>query len=126
MKVVLKNFPLSFHKQAEQAAIYVLAANRQGRDSYLKLHHKVMDNFRDLKTNPDLPLDLAKELGLDVEKLKLDAQDPSIKAQIAIETNEMKKRWWTNWSDHEEFSTLLFVEGDRVRNLLGESRIFWH
>ena len=37
VKVVLKNFPLSFHKQAMKAARYVLAADRQGRDNYLKM-----------------------------------------------------------------------------------------
>ena len=40
LKVVLKNFPLSFHKQAMKAARYVLAADRQGRDNYLKMHKK--------------------------------------------------------------------------------------
>ena len=90
VKVVLKNFPLSFHKQAMKAAKYVLAADRQGRDKYLKLHHKVMDNFRDLKQNEDLPLEFAEELGLDVEKLKADMNDPAIQAQIDLEIKQMR------------------------------------
>tara|TARA_Y100001970_G_scaffold150556_1_gene184568 strand:- start:3354 stop:3782 length:429 start_codon:yes stop_codon:yes gene_type:complete len=90
VKVVLKNFPLSFHKQAMKAARYVLAADRQGRDNYLKMHKKVMNNFRQLKQNEDLPLEFAKELGLDVEKLKADMQDPAIQAQIDLEMKEMR------------------------------------
>ena len=90
VKVVLKNFPLSFHKQAMKAARYVLAADRQGRDNYLKMHKKVMNNFRKLKQNEDLPLEFAKELGLDVEKLKVDMQDPAIQAQIDLEMKEMR------------------------------------
>ena len=31
VKLVIKNFPLSFHKQAMKAAQYVLAANNQGK-----------------------------------------------------------------------------------------------
>ena len=54
VKVVLKNFPLSFHKQAMKAARYVLAADRQGRDNYLKMHKKVMNNFWQLKQIEDL------------------------------------------------------------------------
>ena len=90
VKVVLKNFPLSFHKQAMKAARYVMAADRQGRDKYLALHHKVMDNYRGLKQNEDLPLEYAKELGIDVEKLKADMNDPAIQAQIDLEIKQMR------------------------------------
>ena len=88
VKVVLKNFPLSFHKQAMQAAKYVLAAKNQGK--YDELYHSVMENYRQLKTNEDLPLQLAGELGLDVEQLKRDANSPAIANQIQIEVDELK------------------------------------
>ena len=88
VKVVLKNFPLSFHKQAMQAAKYVLAAKNQGK--YFELYNKVMENYRQLKTNEVLPLQLAGELGLDVEKLKRDANSPAIANQIRTEVNELK------------------------------------
>ena len=88
VKVVIKNFPLSFHKQAMKAARYVLAAKNQGK--YYDLYKKVMENYRQLKTNEDLPLQLAGELGLDVEQLKLDANNPAIQSQIDIEVNELK------------------------------------
>ena len=88
VKVVLKNFPLSFHRQAMQAAKYVLAAKNQGK--YDELYHRVMENYRQLKTNEDLPLQLAGELGLDVEQLKRDANSPTIANQIQIEVDELK------------------------------------
>ena len=88
VKVVLKNFPLSFHKQAMQAAKYVLAAKNQGK--YDELYHSVMENYRQLKTNEDLPVQLAGELGLDVEQLKRDANSPAIANQIQIEVDELK------------------------------------
>jgi predicted DsbA family dithiol-disulfide isomerase len=88
VKLVIKNFPLSFHKQAMQAAKYVLAAKNQGK--YDELYHRVMENYRQLKTNEDLPLQLAGELGLDVEQLKLDANSPAIANQIQTEVNELK------------------------------------
>ena len=88
VKLVIKNFPLSFHKQARKAAEYVLAANNQGK--YKELYHKVFENYKQLKTNEDLPLQLAAELGLDVEKLKADSQSAAVKNQIDQEVNEMK------------------------------------
>ena len=88
VKLVIKNFPLSFHKQARKAAEYVLAANKQGK--YKELYYKVFENYKQLKTNQDLPLQLAVELGLDVEKLKADSQSAAVKNQIDQEVNEMK------------------------------------
>ena len=88
VKVVLKNFPLSFHKQAMQAAKYVLAARNQGK--YDELYHRVMENYRQLKTNEELPLQLAGELGLDVEQLKRDANSPVIANLIQTEIDELK------------------------------------
>ena len=88
VKVVIKNFPLSFHKQAMKAAQYVLAAKNQGK--YYDLYKKVMENYRNLKTNEDLPLELAGELGLDIEQLKRDSNSPAIANQIQIEIDELK------------------------------------
>ena len=58
MKVVIKNFPLSFHKQAYKAAQYVSAAQEQGK--YKELYHKVFENYKKLKNNEDLPLELGE------------------------------------------------------------------
>ena len=78
VKVVIKNFPLSFHKQARRAAQYSLAAHRQGK--FKEMYHGIFDEYRKLKTNEDLPLEIAERLGLDMEKFKRDANDPEIDA----------------------------------------------
>jgi len=88
VKLVIKNFPLSFHKQAMKAAQYVLAANNQGK--YYDMYKRVMENYRSLKANEDLPLQFAEELGLDVEQLKREANSPAIVNQIQTEINELK------------------------------------
>ena len=91
VKVVIKNFPLSFHKQAKLAAQYCLAAREQGGvEVYKELYHKIFDDFRSLKANPDLPLKIAGEMGLDVDKLKADANSPNIISLIDEEINQMR------------------------------------
>ena len=88
VKVIIKNFPLPMHKQAKKAAKYALAADRQGK--YKEMYHAIMNEFRKLKTNEDYPLELAADLGLDVEKLKRDANDPSIEKQIDDEMAQLR------------------------------------
>ena len=91
VKVVVKNFPLSFHKQARKAAKYALAADRQGK--YKEMYHMIMENFRKLKANEDLPLEFAMELGLDIEKLKKDAADPYFEELIKKESLELAQNF---------------------------------
>ena len=91
VKVVIKNFPLSFHKQARKAAKYALAAGRQGK--YKEMYHMIMENYRKLKTNEDLPLDYAMELGLDINKLKKDAEDPYFEELIKKESLELAQNF---------------------------------
>ena len=88
VRVVIKNFPLSFHKQAKKAAQYCLAAREQGK--YKELYKMIFDNYKNLKNNEDLPVELAAELGLDVEKLKADANSPKIVGLIEEEIKQMR------------------------------------
>ena len=88
VKVVVKNFPLPMHKQAKKAAMYALAADRQGK--YKELYKAIIADFRKLKTNEDYPLELAADLGLNIEKLKADASDPSIEKQIDDEMAQLR------------------------------------
>ena len=91
VKVVVKNFPLSFHKQARIAAKYALAASRQGK--YKEMYHMIMENFRKLKANEDLPLEYAEELGLDINKFKQDANDPYFEDLIKKESLELAQNF---------------------------------
>ena len=43
LRVVIKHFPLSNHKQAKKAAMYAVAAERQNK--FLEMEHKIFKNF---------------------------------------------------------------------------------
>ncbi len=87
VRVVVKQFPLSFHKQARKASLYALAADRQGK--YKEMSDKIFENYRNLKSNEDLPRQYAEELGLDMVKFDKDMQDPALGARIDREVNQL-------------------------------------
>ena len=89
LRVVVKQFPLSFHKQARKASIYALAAERQGK--YMEMSNKIFENYRQLKSNEDLPRQYAQELGLDIVKFDQDVKDPALDARIEREMQQMKQ-----------------------------------
>ena len=90
VKVVIKNFPLGSHKQARKAAAYALAAREQGGvEAYKKLYRKIFDSFRDLRNDEDLPLKMAAELGLDVNRLAEDVKSQEISSLIDFEYNQL-------------------------------------
>ena len=89
VRVVVKQFPLSFHKQAKKASLYALAAERQGK--YHEMANKIFENYRNLKSNEDLPRQYAQELGLDMVQFDKDMQDPALEARINQEMNQMKQ-----------------------------------
>ena len=90
VRVVIKNFPLSSHKQARRAAQYALAAEKIKPGSYKEMYHKIFADYRSLRSNPDMPLEVAKSLGIDVDALVAAANDPAIDAQIEKEINQLK------------------------------------
>ena len=67
VKVVFKNFPLPFHKQAKGAAIAGLCANEQGGKYFWKLHDYMFDNQSKLDQNA-LKKAAAKFQGFDSSK----------------------------------------------------------
>ena len=89
VRVVVKQFPLTFHKQARKASLYALAAERQGK--YSEMAHKIFEDYRSLKSNEDLPRQFAQELGLDMVQFDKDMQDPALEARINKEMNQMKQ-----------------------------------
>ena len=88
VKVVIKNFPLSFHKQAMQAAKYGLAAHKQGK--FKEMYHKIFDNYKDLKINEKVPEDYARDLGLNMNQFIQDAGSEEISNQINLEINQLR------------------------------------
>jgi protein-disulfide isomerase len=77
LRVVYKEFPI-LGPESVFAAKAALAADRQGR--YVEFHHALMDaNGRVDETSV---LSIAEKVGLDVDRLKQDMQDPAIQAEI--------------------------------------------
>ncbi|MBC8198381.1 MAG: thioredoxin domain-containing protein [Candidatus Marinimicrobia bacterium] len=88
VRVVIKNFPLGSHKQANKAALYALAAGRQGK--YKEMYKKIFDNYKQLRNNEDLPLQYAEELGLNINQIKSDIKDPALQRLIDLEASQLK------------------------------------
>ena len=88
VQVVIKNFPLNFHKQARQAAIYALAAQKQGK--YSDLYYAIFERYRELKTNPNLIFELCDTLGINKEKLKKEAAKPKYSQLIDKEMSQLR------------------------------------
>ncbi len=78
VKLVIKHFPLANHKYAHKAATAALAANVQGK--FWEFHSKLFKNYKVI--NDTKIQDIAKELGLDMEKFNKDMQLPAIKRLI--------------------------------------------
>ena len=88
VKVVVKNFPLSSHKQAMAAAKYSLAAHKQGK--YKEMYNKIFTNYRSLKTNERLPEQYAAELGLNLQEFLGDFTSQEIQNQINTEIKQLR------------------------------------
>ena len=89
LRVAIKHFPLGNHKQAKKAALYSMAAERQGK--FLEMEHKIFDNYKQLRSNEDLPRQFAQELGLDMAKFDKDMQDPALEARLSKEMNQLRQ-----------------------------------
>jgi protein-disulfide isomerase len=83
VKLVVKHFPLRNHKFARKAAGAALAANEQGK--FWEFHQKLFENYRVL--NDSKIQDIAKELGLDMEKFNKDLKSPMIAKLINRDLN---------------------------------------
>lgn len=77
LKVVFKDIPI-LSETSFTAARYALAANRQGK--YWEFHTAMMEHNGPI--TEDVLADVGKKSGLDVAKLKKDADDPAVRAQI--------------------------------------------
>jgi protein-disulfide isomerase len=83
-KLVFKHFPLPNHMFAREAAIAALAAHDQGK--FWEFHSKLADNYNRL--NSALIQEIAKTVGLDIEKLRRKMSDPSIERLITRDITE--------------------------------------
>ncbi|HJX66187.1 MAG TPA: thioredoxin domain-containing protein [Polyangia bacterium] len=84
VRVVWKNFPLSFHNNAKPAAEAAMAANEQGK--FWEMHAKLFANQQNLDA---ASLEkYAKEIGLDVAKFKASVDSHKFAPQIEADTKQ--------------------------------------
>ena len=87
-KVTFKNFPLSFHQDAQLAAQAGQAAAAQGK--FWEMHDLIFANRGSIKR--DHLLGYAEKLGLDMDRFRADLDDERLKKQIADDIAEGEKR----------------------------------
>ncbi len=80
IRLVFKNYPLSIHKHAEDAARAAMAAHKQGK--FWAMHERL---FKLQPTPPDGPAidGIAREIGLDLKKFKDDSLSEAIADEVA-------------------------------------------
>ena len=83
VKLVVKHFPLRNHKFARKAAAGALAATEHGK--FWEFHQKLFENYKAI--NDSKIQDIAKELGLDMEKFNKDMKSPRITSLINRDLN---------------------------------------
>ena len=81
VKLAFRDFPLSFHPQAEGAAIAAECAGEQ--DAYFAMHDLLFENQAAL--SEELYLALAEDLALDVDEFTTCLADPAIAAEVAAD-----------------------------------------
>ena len=83
VKLVFKQYPLSFHSNAKPAALASLAAQRQGK--FWQMHDLIFKNQATMK-DPQGNFrfnEFAKEIGLNIAKFEKDMKDPELEKIIA-------------------------------------------
>ena len=84
VRLVFKQYPLDTHSQAQIAAEAALSANAQGK--FWELHDKMYANFRTISR--DKIFAWAKEIGVDVNKLRADLDSHKYTARVQAESTE--------------------------------------
>ena len=105
VKIVFKNYPLSFHKFARSAATAALAAHEQGK--YWEFHDRLFENYADL--SEDKILEIARSLKLDMDKFKSKRVDPGIQELINRDMAEAQDNGVTG-------TPSLFINGKPVKD----------
>ena len=73
VKLIFKNYPLTYHAFSRKAALAAAAAQRQGR--FWEYHDRLFDNYDHLDDQKFR--EIARELNLDMEKFEKDKNDPA-------------------------------------------------
>lgn len=104
VNLVYKDFPLSFHKQAKNAAKAARAAGEQGK--YWEMHDMIFDNFNNLSEAKFE--EFATKLKLDIGKFKADYSSNKYDKLITEDINLGRKAGVTG-------TPTLYIGGKRMR-----------
>ena len=85
LRLVYKMHPLPIHANAMIAAQGALAAQAQGK--FLEMHRKLYENSSALSR--DKVIEIAKDLGLDMDRFTKDLDSEEVKGRIGRETKEV-------------------------------------
>ncbi len=85
VKVIYKHFPLPMHPNARPAAMASMAAGAQGK--FWPMHDLLFANQKRLGEK-GIYVELAKKLGLNIDKFKKDMSNPAFKKQIETDMQE--------------------------------------
>jgi protein-disulfide isomerase len=80
VRVAFKHNPLPMHNRAMAAAVAAEAAGKQGPDKFWKMHDLLFANAKEL-TDENF-VEWAGEVGLDVEKFKIDLKDAALEKKV--------------------------------------------
>ena len=105
VNLVIKHFPLASHKFARRASAVALAADRQGK--FWECHEKIFENYRSI--NEAKMQEIAREIGLDLERLDKEAKDPAIQNLITRDINNGKQSGVRG-------TPTIFINGKRLNN----------
>ena len=103
VRLVLKELPI-FGDDSVTTAKLALASNKQGK--YFEMHQKLLSEPG--RAGKEKALWIAKKLGLDLDQLQKDAEDPDIDKAL-VETKDLAHKLAGS-----PLSTPLFVIGDQV------------
>lgn len=85
----------AFHTGSDRVVMLLEAARMQGTDIYVKVLEKVLETQPQWadhsKPSPDKVWELVKNTGLDIERARKDADDPSIRARLKQDAEDIVK-----------------------------------
>lgn len=92
VKFIYKHLPLDFHPKALPAAQIFEAIAIQDKAKAFKFHDRVFENQDKLKTGGEKWMEsIAKDLGINMKKMKKDMKGATVKAKIDAHIAEAKK-----------------------------------
>ncbi len=86
IKLVFKNYPLSIHKSAREAALAALAAKKQ--EKFWEVHDLLFENYKELST--EKIEEIVQQAGLDMEKFAEGKQDPEFGKLVDMDIKEAR------------------------------------